>query len=249
MKKIFILLMLGMFLISFASAAAPQAGGVGALCDIAYPAYEYTKQDTTFALDIHVYDTFQELRTTDGSCYLDIYDSAGAHVIDNYLMVITDMEYKATILGGNFSRLGIYNFRIDCNGTYTDQAPTPDEDFYGGCFVNGLFEVTETGKENPSDNVMVFLMIFALAVQLFMLWSLLKILEAFAKVEGSINTIALGFGAYVLNLALYYYLLFFFPMNLMLRLSFIGISAFGVTHLFLPLIALIFTWIKTGGTQ
>ena len=247
MKKIFILLMLGMFLISFASAKAPAVvttiftGDIGLQVEVNIMEI-YTLGEARFSI-IHLFNTtngYQISNTTNPNiiCEIHLRDNQGFEIMVVEAVPHLD-HWDLNGSGGGNNPLGMYAYTIVCQ----------DSDAEVGGYTSGVFEITESGITYPEGIVMVFLMLFSLFVYLFLLWALLRILEDFAKVEGSINTIALGFSAYVSNLALYYYLQNFFPMALMLKISLIGISAFGLTHLFLPLIALVFTWIKTGGAQ
>ena len=86
-------------------------------------------------------------------------------------------------------------------------------------------------------------MFLSVAVFLLLLWSFYKIMLDIVSIDVSLKTIFLGFTAYMVNISYYYFLYNFMPLDLLLEISLLGISAFGITHMFLPLVGLIISWL------
>jgi len=159
-------------------------------------------------------------------------------------MILADLQsstsddggYKFTIDNKNLTDGNVYYF-VHCNDSAL------------GGYSESIIIVTPEGDAIPDGAVIVFFSLLSLVVFFFLLYALLNILQDFSKLEVDLKTVALGFAAYMSNLALYYYLTQFISLDLMLEISYVGISAFGITHLFLPLVGLIFSWLKKGGVE
>ncbi len=224
---------------SLVSAAPPQASQPEFGYDIRSGVADSLKQGEDFDFHAHVFNSSNGVPiTSDTSCYLHIYTLDGHHQYEGMDEVAShDFDYGWDVAGANLTNLGHHEYIVQCNNSVA------------GGFYSGGFIITESGRVEENGAVLVFLMIYALACMFFLLWSLLKILKDLSTLEVDMRTVSLGIAAYFANLALYYYLTIFMPINLMIDLSYIGMSAFGLTHLFVPLVGLIFTWIKKGGVE
>jgi len=234
MRKLLTLMIFSLFLFTLVSAAPPQAAQPEYGLDIRTGVADNIKLNDDFDFHAHVFNSSNGVPIyTDVSCYLHIYNVSGKHLYEGVDNVVSHTyDYGWDVDGGNFSQVGQHEYIIQCNNSIS------------GGFYAGNFKVTETGGVEEAGIVVVFLMIFGLVTLFFLLYTLLNTLGDFAKMEVDIKTISWAMAAYFANLAYYYYLTMFMPMELMLEISFMGMSAFGVTHIFLPLVGLIFSWIK-----
>ena len=239
MRKLLSFMILSLFLLTLVNAAPPQASQAEYGLDIRTGVADNLKLNTAYDFHVHVFNASDgNFITTDTTCYLHIYKIDGHHQYEGVDSVAShNFDYGFDVNGANFSEVGEYEYIIQCNNSNS------------GGFVSNKFHVNETGNPNPAGNLMIFLMILGLIVFFSLLYALLIVLKDFTEVNVSVKTISIAFGAYFANLAYYYYLTMFMPINLMLDLSYIGISVFGITHLFLPLVGLIFSWIKNGGQE
>ena len=158
-----------------------------------------------------------------------IYPNSSHSIVDDG-MTQRGMEYTYTF--SNTGLVGTYlvNGVGDLDGTNTAWAYE--------------FKITEGGKDVPTDNLLIFIMLFTVAVFTLLTISFYKILKDLAQVNVNFFTVAFGLGSYGANLLYYYFLTNYAPFSFLLDLSFRGISALGITHLFTPLVGLIFSWIK-----
>jgi len=239
MKKLLAVLFLSLFLISFASADKPiTAITFSEGYNIKIPIDNIIQVGEDYEFEIHVYNISNGMPVTSGiGCYAHLYDYTGHHIYEGYDETVShNFDYSFPVMGENFSTSDVYYFIAQCNGSKL------------GGYNGEIVYVTQTGRE-IFPNTLIFFMLLSVIVFLGLLWSLYKILEDLTAVEVTFNTVFIGFSAYIINLSYYYYLTNFMPMGLMLDISLLGISAFGLTHLFVPLIGLVFTWIKKGRAE
>jgi len=239
MRKLFMFMILSLFLITLVSAVKP-------ITEITFtegynlkiPIDNILKIGQDFEFEVHVYNISNGMPITSGiGCYGHLYDYTGHHIYEGYDETVShNFDYSFQIAGANFSKSDVYSFIAQCNSSTL------------GGYNGEEVIVTPTGRE-IKDNPLIFFMFISVFIFLGLLWSLYKILEDLAAVEVTLNTLFIGFSAYIVNLAYYYYLTNFMPMDLLLDLSLFGITVFGITHLFIPLVGLIFTWIKKGNVQ
>jgi len=110
---------------------------------IAYPQYEYIKQNSDFTLYVHVQNQSNFLTGTDASCWLDLYNSTGQETMRSR-MLESDSDYYTPIYN-NFTDMGIHSFIIQCNTTSQTG------------FANGVFEITYNGKALSQSQSTIYL--------------------------------------------------------------------------------------------
>lgn len=113
-----------------------QTSNIAEGLEIAYPKYDYIKQNSSFTLNTHVINTTSPV--TDATCLTHLYGPMGIHTA-KLDMVLDGIEYEADINGGNFTDLGIHSYIIQCNTTSE------------AGFVSGALEITASGKEPAGD--------------------------------------------------------------------------------------------------
>jgi len=233
------LLVFSLILLPLVYAAPPQASAAEYGFDVRSGVSNNIPLNQDYDFHVHIFNSSNGVPIIENAgCYFHLYNVNGKHIYEGYDGEVShDFDFGFDVDKGNFSRIGEFEYIIQCNNTES------------GGFISGNFHVTETGHPEKGGAVIVFLMILGLVAFFFLLWTLINTLEAFASLEINFKVISWSFAAYFTNLAYYYYLKMFMPMNLMLDLSFIGISAFGMTHLFLPLVGLIISWIKGGKVE
>ena len=98
-----------LFLISLVSAVPPQtqiSSSLNAL-EIAYPKYNYARQNTNFSLDFHVFNATAIITNSSAGCSVHIYNRTGNHVASG--MATGDSsgdEFEYDVDSGNFSDIG-----------------------------------------------------------------------------------------------------------------------------------------------
>ena len=239
MNKFLVSLMLCLVMISLVGAVAPSATTEGWIIRSAIPDV-FQKIDGSYDFHAHIFDaTTGNPVIEDAGCYIHIYDTDGTHLYEGYDDTAShDFDYSFMVNDNNFSVGFEYPYIMQCNGTYA----TDDE---GGYYASS-FIVTDDGHAKPEGIVIVFFSLYALMSFLFMLYSLYIILGALTSVSTTWETVFLGLAGYFNTMAVYYFLSLFLSLPLLLDLALWGLGVFGFTHMFVPLIGIIFSWIKNG---
>jgi len=102
-KRIALVVMMGLFMISFASAVAINAGTSDVLCSA------HTQKETL---------TFSFSDTIANSCTVSTIDHPNGTIEIYQVMTKTSSTFNSTILGGNFTELGTYKINIECDQGY-----------------------------------------------------------------------------------------------------------------------------------
>jgi len=136
-KKVFILLLISIFLFPLINAAPPQTSTNTEIgYEIQYPKYEYAKQGSNFTLHTHLFNKSTGMPLMDYEnigCVLHLYFPNGSHSMKAE-MDFDEVEWEISISEGNFSNIGPHAYIIYCNSTE-----------FGG-FASGVFETTPTGQ-------------------------------------------------------------------------------------------------------
>jgi len=237
MKKLGIMLFFLIVLVPLISSVPPFAEceqtNEGYL--IENPINYYIEQGVGRYFRFQVVDSISGLTLNDSdgiNCTFNMLDKDGTFLVQNSSVPYGNGSWYVYVEGTILNEPKHITTGIKCtNGSLGGIKPTE-------------FEITETGSIYPESAVIVFLMIYSVFVFLFILYSLIKILQDIVEVRANLITVSWGFSSYIANLSLYYFLYNFMPMGLMLKLSLICMGAFGITHIFLPLIGLLISWIK-----
>ena len=158
-----------------------------------------------------------------------------SHVIIDDAMTRRGMEYTYTLT--QTSQVGTYlvNGFGDLDGTNTAWAYE--------------FEVTENGLKAPSENIIIFFSILFFFVFALLIYGLYTNIESLANVDTNLRDVMISVVSYFVFLSYYYFANIYYPKEFIMGILNTFLYVGGLTHLMLPLIALIFTWIKTGGSQ
>jgi len=223
-----------MFLITLISATPPQASQAEFGLDLRTGVADHLKINTAYDFHVHVFNSSNGYPIyEETSCYLHLYTLDGHHQYEEIDTVVShDFDYGWDVDAGNFTEIGEYEYIIQCNNSLA------------GGFVAGSFEVNELGNPEPDANLLIFLMILGLFNFFFILYTLFITLRDLAAIEVTIKTVSLAIAAYFSNMAYYYFLFMFAPVGLMLDISYLGLYSFGLTHLFIPFIGLLFSYFK-----
>jgi|TARA_R110000744_G_scaffold164978_2_gene282073 hypothetical protein len=136
-----------LFSISFISAVPPVDQPNFALgYHVDYETIDIHKLNTTVLVSTHVYNisTGQRITSPTVNCRLDLYDIDGTQLLTEEAMTYSapGEEFKFTIDGGNFSRLGAMSQSVYCNSSS-----------HGG-FVSHGFLVSVTGEVVSTSDVL-----------------------------------------------------------------------------------------------
>lgn len=161
MKKLFLLLIMGMFMLSFASAVPPFEENVGIEngIQIFEQRFEAIKYNTTFNFHVHTLNisTGLPISNTNVDCFLHLYDMTGNHLYESGPMTKNGNGFDLTevVTYGNFTDYGNTNaYYISCNASEI-----------GGA-VGDTYEITANGQPSPEGVVIVgfgILLLFILA--------------------------------------------------------------------------------------
>ncbi len=112
---------------------------------------ETIRQNTNHSFGFHVFNITTQLALdpTTTNCSFHLYNKTGQHQFINDLIDFDDGDYKITLLGTNFSDLGLYNYYIYCNNSDI------------GGFARENFEVTPTGQalDEPQGTIVLGIII------------------------------------------------------------------------------------------
>ena len=240
MKRLFAFLFMFIIIINFANAIPPvlqTSNGVDGV-DIEILAPITIPPNTAITVHVHTFNKSNGVLFTsaDVSCEGMLVDNRGVTIVTQAATIVDD-HFSFGLNDTMAPTIGNYHYTLHCNNSLL------------GGYHTGYFQVTDGGLELNDGIFNAFFILFSLATFLFLLWSLYKIFVDLTQLNTNFYTVFIGFSAYIVNLVYYYFALAYMPWELMIDLSFIGISAFGITHLFLPLVGLVFTWIKNGGVE
>jgi len=214
MKKILMVLLMGMLLLSFANAEQDNLG-------------TYTQGENVELLQICGTCTYNNITSI-------IYPNS-SHVAIDDAMTKRGMEYTYTLT--QTSQVGTYSVNGfgDLDGTATAWAYE--------------FEVTENGLKAPTENIIIFFSILFFIVFALLIYGLYNNIETLANTDTNLRDILISVISYFAFLSYYYFASIYYPKEFIMGILNTFLYVGGFTHLFLPIIALIFTWIKTGASQ
>jgi len=147
-KKIFLFLLIGMFMITMVSADKPitsiDTTDNGFIVETTSPSYIRTGFDHEF--ETHVFNLSSGHPMTSGiDCYFHLYNMDGTHEAEGYDDTPSHtFDYGYTFTGGNFSTRGEYQLKIQCN----------DSEIGGGEEI--FFWVNDYGEELTEANASTF---------------------------------------------------------------------------------------------
>lgn len=224
-SKLFLSLILCLFLVSFISSASPFESTNDGGLQFGYSPYEVVKANTDFKLHIHVVNDTEIQTNTTTSCYVHLYNSEGSHIVESQMgWDSNDVEFTYTIGGGNFT-IGSHAYIIWCNNT--------NKQIH---LVNGVFEVTNTGNKN-SDVLETFFIIFSIIIFGYLLITLLNTLAHFVQLDMDMGDLMNVCLAYFLLIFFHYFAIGYYPDTFILDLSGLMINVCGFTHLFIGILA------------
>ena len=172
MKKVFLFLLMGMFMLSFASAVPPFQSNEGTTSglQIFSPDFTATKYNTTFNLHLHVSNISNgvQFSNTAVDCYIHLYNMAGSHIFEGgaFSKDSNGFDLEQSISYGNFTEAGEYNaYYIWCNNTAQKL----------GGEVKGTYQITSNGQPSPEGIVIVG---FCFVLLLILGYSVVMIVKA-----------------------------------------------------------------------
>jgi hypothetical protein len=147
----------------------------------------------------------------------------------------TNYVFIVNISGGNFSELGIYHKGINCLTIDKKQ---------GGVLTQS-FEITFTGNQPAEGIVIVIFSIIFIALFFFALLSFFKALELAISFNMDLIDVATLMGTYFSMWFFYYINSEYLGNALMNTILEMAISIGAVTHVFLPMVAFLVSFIMT----
>ena len=151
--KVYLLALVLVFLsLTFVSADPPfQQGTFTTGYEIKFPAQQILQQNQDYDFHFHVFNisTGHPVTQAEGvACFFHLYNSSGNHLLRlnaSYDPSNVPNEWEVKVKGGNFSKIGMMSYLIQCNS-----------DTLGG-FDSVGFDVTPNGKEFTTGNAIAYL--------------------------------------------------------------------------------------------
>lgn len=125
MNKLFLFLILGILLSTSAIAVSPfLTQESDSPLTIKYPLITSSKVNTYFKANFHVFNSTSGLALTNSTvdCLFHLYDAMGNHQLilnDSQIAFDHDVDFEVYVDGGNFSKIGVYSYIMQCNTTTT----------------------------------------------------------------------------------------------------------------------------------
>lgn len=162
MKKIFLVFLISIILLSFISAKSsvditPTSYGL----NIQPTLKDYLRTNTNHEFEIHVFNITSGYPVMSGiSCYMHLYSRNGTHIYTGEDTTIEHLfDYSFELDAGNFSERGEYQAKFQCNNSDSGGA---EEIFF---FVNDYGEELSDADSSTFNYSMIFLMVlFVMAI-------------------------------------------------------------------------------------
>jgi hypothetical protein len=231
MKRLLILL--GLLFLSSLVTAAPPVTTVQQFSEgyiIEDTPQTYIRQNYNFSYNFFLFNSSNGVLINNNTvnCLFYLTDAYGEVLFIQAPQHYTSYNYWGLVIdGGNFSKVGEYNYGIKCNSSTR-----------GGANV-GVFYVTGNGKENANQSIIIFFIIMFLIIIGSLTYLVLYTLGHFVTMDFDI----LDFG---FNLSMFFVLLSVY----MFSVDYMGdpnITSFletiidigGITNVFLPAVAFV----------
>lgn len=199
MKKIILLIIFILFLSSVGYAQPPfeQESREGSI-QIDFPKNEIFKFNEPFELHWHIFNSTNHLiRNDTGRCFIDMYDLAGHHIVQQELNYDPPFDFEFLVNSSLLTKVGRYPYIIGCN----------DSASLEGGFISTSFLVTNSGLPYDEHNSWLVLIIILGIITLcfgaatFMIKSeTLSSMKAFFFLLFIVHTLFLGVTLYILTL-------------------------------------------------
>lgn len=240
-KNLVLVLLLGIFLISFisfASAVVPftpqEKGGLS----IEFQKIASLKQGEDHHFHFHVFNETNFIMNDTGECKLTLTDEKGNHLVYNQNLLYEEMSengWGINISAGNFTTNGEYSLIVKCN-TSTNQIG----------FLSFGFDVTTNGHHLPSSSVIVFysliFIIIIVGLLSILLYSIFHFIALDFDAKDLIINISSYFGVFAFYILSQEYLGNKFINDFLLFLIEVG----SVTTVIIPIVAFVVCFIKSG---
>jgi hypothetical protein len=219
MKKIYMLLIMSVLLISLASAA-----------DLTY------KKDTVS--DLKVVCINNGFCSSSAFCNVTVFNPDATVIVDAQTATqASSLAYHNITLSANqLSKLGEYTVSGFCKDGSINKE------------INFIFTVTDTGKPVSTAAKIIYPILF-IAVMGLMFYLMLRFLTAFAQLEVCLRDLIIYLIAYLTFVFFYLFAYSNYADAFILGVMDIFLYVFGFMFLILPPVGIIFSWVKNGGVN
>lgn len=201
--------------------------------EIEYPKIITLQQDKNYTFNFHVYnksDGYPMTNETVG-CAFHLYDDIGEHTISynsNGQMEFTeDYDFEIYVDENNFTETGDYSYIFQCNNSWQ------------GGFVSANMIVTYNGENRPSDFTKVIFIVGFIILLSTMIITLMRIIGHFIEFDTDFMDVAYAYCVYFAVFAFKSFNTSYGGNYLIDTFMDVFIKFGAITHIFLPLIALI----------
>jgi len=241
-KKLYSFFFLFLFCIAFVSAVPPVQTTVVAPQGLEIEAtnFEYLEQNTSHVFRFRVYNATNNvyLNDTHINCSMGIINNEGTYVYQQPVVTATGYKFAVVVDGGNFSEVVVYHQGINC---ITNDGVT------AGGVKTLSFEVTHTGKEPLSGNVLVLFILLFFIIAGIAIYSFMWVLNKFATLDVTLNQIVLSYSSFGIYLMYYYFANYYWANAFIMDLLYSFLWVCGFMNLFIVMVLFVLTLIKQFG--
>ncbi len=189
------------------------------------------KQNDLIDLKVPCIDSNYNYCDSTTKCNITIQYPNQSSLISNQDMTRTAVYYNYTIQENTISSLGEYPAQVQCMGVNSG-------------YTSFDFLVTYNGKELPSDFIKVLFILLFIALISTLLYTILLLLIHFVKWDADLIDVAYFVGIYFAIFCLKYFNMEYMGSYIIDTFSDLLIEVGAFTHVVLPLIAFIISYIK-----
>jgi len=227
MKQI-LYLFVAVFLLSLVSSVSPFIVSTSEGYGIEPVLIDYIKEYSTYKFHIHIINQSNGMPITSGvSCYMHLYNSTGNHLVKLEKSTISDMfDYEFIVDGNNFT-LGTYQAKFQCNSSLLGGSSEIE------------FKVTSTGKEEPSELLLLFFIISFILLIGLTCYLALYTLGHLLALDFDLTDLSIDWGMFFIILLVYYFELQIMSNSLIDAFAGWFLSLAGFLLFVIPIIAFI----------
>lgn len=192
---IVLILMLMLIFLPFINAAAVQVSTATGM-QIDYPKYDIIKNGSDHRFHLHVINSTATKTNLTTSCLLHVYNQTGWDLdIGSQFMefeAYNGVDFAKTVSGGNFSKVGIYSYVVQCNSSNEV------------AFASGQLLVTNSGYELAGDNFTAIIYILFIFAVSGLMYTFLLGLAKLATGETTVYDVIISWAFYILLIIVNY---------------------------------------------
>jgi hypothetical protein len=195
---------------------------------------EYLKQGQDYQYNFFVENASDGALITNETinCTFYMADSTGEVKIFSDVPYFPDGHWGIDIDGANFSDVGIYCYGVRCSNGF-------------GGHTTGCWEVTYDGKDLPGTNLIIVYSIMFMFIICLGIYFFIKSLERVLDLEMDIKDLTIIISSYIFLWFFYFFVNEYLANPVMLDMLEIAMDVGAITHVFLPIVGFMVSYILT----